>query len=198
VAGVAVDDYSPWGLIYHYLLPGRAWARHLLVIIQHGPAARRYALRAALALPLTLVPAAVAAMWYLAGCVVWTLLHHGQFRLSPTPWSTGTLLYALVAIALTARLSDGDDRGIVGILFGAPLTLSLALLGLASLVVGLLGFLARLLDGEWAWGRFGPAIGLLLAALVSYVAFWAAGWTGRKAMEILRGGPPVDGPDTIT
>jgi hypothetical protein len=65
------------------------------------------------------------------------------------------------------------------------------LLGLFSLIVGLLNVLTSLILSTPDWSLVLASLNVIVAALLPIPGFWAAGWTARKGVEIFVGASPV-------
>ena len=141
-----------------------------------------------MALPFFLVPAALAAVWYLVGCGVWAELHGEPPALAPNVVNLVALGYGILGVVIVAWTYENFDGFIAsafwyGALVGIPW-------GVLALVNGLFIVLELVTDLVFAtpdWGELGKALAILSVAVVPSITFLAAGWLARKGYELLRG-----------
>ena len=209
-----METYGVWDLIYRYLLPdwwiipiyitvtawigtvawwrralrlGMVWALRVLVALNDAPTVRRYAVRAVLALPLFVPPAALVVVWYLLGCGIWTMFHDGVFRVAATPVSVGAAGYSVIAIVCAALGREEETRLAVAFGFALVISIPLVLAGLLNLLLALLEVLTDLLFATPEWSGVWEGVRITLAAILPVAAFWVAGWTARRGAQLLVG-----------
>lgn len=174
---------------------GESWAQRLLLIIDNGPVARRLGLRAAVATPFFLPALLVIFLWYVIGSVAWAEFRPGdggdQVGLGVNGLNLATMIYACVAVVVIAAVHPDDDLFGWGWALGFSLPFSgfLVLASVLMLVIALLDFLVGLLVGGTDQASDYLRSGLMWVgvALLSVVAFWAAGWTARKGYDLVSG-----------